>query len=112
MVAVFFFLFLFPFPGYRKLSDVFDRDLDLKETVAHLLEKETTACKKAYKHVAFHYNMKDINHLEGKTSRGEDVLVYLETALPDLTVYHFCKVLKGENIRRLDIVNKLIDYLI
>jgi len=29
-----------------------------------------------------------LDNLEGKTSPGEDVLVYLETALPDLTVYH------------------------
>ena len=88
--------------------------MNLKEAVANLLEKETTACRKAYKHVAFHYNMKGIDHLEvqRKTRPGEDVLVYLETALPDLTVYHFCKVLKGENIRRLDIVKKLVDYLI
>lgn len=86
--------------------------MNLKETVANLLEKKTTAGRKAYKHVAFHYKMKGIDHLEQKTSPGEDVLVYLETALPDLTVYHFCKVLKGENIRRLDIVNKLVDYLI
>ncbi|XP_029208472.2 uncharacterized protein LOC114972102 isoform X2 [Acropora millepora] len=100
--------------SYRKLSEVFNSDMNLKEAVANLLEKETTACRKAYKHVAFHYNMKGIDHLEvqRKTSPGEDVLVYLETALPDLTVYHFCKVLKGENIRRLDIVKKLVDYLI
>ena len=114
LVAVFFFflIFLFPFPGYRKLSEVFESDLNLKETVAKLLEKETFACRKAYKHVAVHFNMKDVDYLERRYNPGEDVLVYLEACYPDLTVYHFCKVLKDNNIRRFDIVNKLVGYLI
>ncbi|XP_067040144.1 uncharacterized protein [Acropora muricata] len=98
--------------SYRKLSEVFYRDLDLKETVANLLEKEITVCRKAYKHVAFHYKMTDIDRLERCKNPGEGVLDYLKSAQPDLTVYHFCKVLKGETIRRLDIVYKLVDYLI
>ncbi|XP_074620483.1 uncharacterized protein LOC141879205 isoform X2 [Acropora palmata] len=100
--------------SYRKLSEVFDRDLDLKETVANLLEKETTVCGKAYKHVAFHYKMTDldIDRLERCKNPGEGVLDYLKSTQPDLTSYHFCKVLKGETLRRLDIVYKLLDYLI
>ena len=113
-LGCFFFKYFFPFPGYRKLSEVFDRDLDLKETVANLLEKETTVCGKAYKHVAFHYKMTDldIDRLERCKNPGEGVLDYLKSTQPDLTSYHFCKVLKGETIRRLDIVYKLLDYLI
>ena len=99
LVAFFLYIFLFPFPGYRKLSEVFDRDLDLKETVANLLEKEITVCRKAYKHVAFHYKMTDIDRLERCKNPGEGVLDYLKSAQPDLTVYQFCKVLKGETIR-------------
>ena len=103
-------MFLFPFPGYRKLTEVFDSHLSLKETVTSLLEKETNACK----HVAFHYKMKSIDRhkLERCKNPGENVLGYLETKHPDLTVYHFCKVLKDKDIRRLDIVNELVDYLI
>ena len=80
--------------------------------MADLLEKETKACRKAYKHVASKYGMNNINQLERSKNPGEDVLGYLESAHPDLTVYQFCKVLKGEYIKRLDIVNKLAAYLI
>jgi len=56
--------------------------------------------------------MKSIDRLERCKNPGEAVLDFLKSTQPDLSVYHFCKVLKGENIRRLDIVNKLLDYLI
>ena len=80
--------------------------------MAYLLEKETNAYGKTCKRVAFKCGMNKIDRLEQSKNPGEEVLGYLELAYPDLTVYHFCKVLKGENIRRLDIVNKLVDYLI
>ena len=108
---LFFYIFLFPFPGYRELSEVFESDFNLRETVAKLLEKKT-ACRQAYKHVASHFNMKDVGYLERRDNPGEDVLVYLETTHPNLTIYRFCKALKAKNIRRLDIVNKLVGYLI
>ncbi|XP_074620698.1 uncharacterized protein LOC141879336 isoform X2 [Acropora palmata] len=99
--------------SYRKLAEVFENDLILKETVANLLQKETNVCRKAYKRVAFYYKMTDIaDQLERCKNPGEDVLDSLKSTQPDLTVHHFCMVLKGENIRRLDIVNKLIDYLV
>ena len=91
---------------------MFDSNLYLEEIVANLLEKETRLCRKAYRQVAFHYKLTNIDRLERRNNPGEDVLVYLETCHPDLTVHDFCKVLKGENMRRLDIVNKLVDYLI
>ena len=56
--------------------------------------------------------MKDVGYLERRDNPGEDVLVYLETTHPNLTIYRFCKALKAKNIRRLDIVNKLVGYLI
>ena len=105
-------MFLFPFPGYRELAEVFDSDLYLKGTVANLLERETGLCRKTYKQVAFQYKVKDIDRLDRCENPGEDVLDSLKSSQPNLTVYHFCKVLKGEKIRRLDIVNKLVDYLI
>ena len=94
-----FLIFLFPFPGYRKLAEAFESDLYLEGTVANLLEKETGLCGKAYRQVAFQYKMKDIDRLERCKNPGKDVLDSLKSTQPDLTVYHFCKVLKGENIR-------------
>ena len=109
-LVVSFLAFLFPFPGYRKLAEAFSRSLDLKETVAYLLQKEGVA---GYKNVAVNYMMKDLDllKLKGCPNPGEDVLGFLESTNPDLTVYQFCKVLKSKNLRRLDIVNILVDYL-
>ena len=87
-------------------------DFRLKDTVANLLDKETTACRKAFKHFALRFNLKDFYYFERSRNPGEDVLNYLAARYPDLTVYRFCKVLKDNNIRRLDIVNKLVGYLI
>ena len=105
-----FLTFLFPFPGYTKLAEAFNSSLDLKDTVAYLLQEEGVA---GYKHVAVNYKMKDLDllKLRGCPKPGEEVLGYLESTNPDLTVYQFCKVLKGKKIRRLDIVNILVDYL-
>ena len=80
--------------------------------MANTLEEEIGLCRKAYRQVAFQYKMKGIDRLERCKNPGEAVLDFLKSTQPDLTVYHFCKVLKDENIRRLDIVNKLLDYLI
>ena len=64
-----------------------------------------------YEHVASHYEM-DIDVLEQCENPGEGVITNLAAKYPDLPVYHFCKVLKDTNIRRLDIVNELKGYLI
>lgn len=86
--------------------------MNLKETVAALLEQETNAYRKAYRKVAFHYQMSNFGHLDRSKAPGEDVLDFLKASHPDLNVYDFCKVLKREDVRRLDIVKKLVDYLI
>ena len=78
--------------------------------MANLLRKEVEGIA-GYKHVAFHYEM-DIDVLEQCPNPGEGVIVKLEATYPDLTVYHFCKVLKNIKIRRLDIVNELKGHLI
>ncbi|KAK2556096.1 hypothetical protein P5673_022116 [Acropora cervicornis] len=58
--------------------------------------------------------MYNINRLERWKNPGksQEIFCYLESSHPNLTVYHFCKELKDENVRRLDVVNKLVDYLI
>ena len=42
---------------------------------------------------------------------GKGVIEFLTTSNPELTVYDFCKNLKEENIRRLDIVEVLSAHL-
>lgn len=97
---------------YRTLAEAFDSDLNLKEKVAILLEKDIDAYRKSYRKVAFHYKMSNYDHLERHRTPGEDVLDFLKASHPNLNVYDFCKVLKREDVRRLDIVDKLVDYLI
>lgn len=97
---------------YKKLAQVFQSSFPLKTTVEDLLEKETNAYGKTCKHVAFKYRMYNINRLERWKNPGAEVFCYLESTHPNLTVYHFCKELKDENIRRLDFVNKFVHHLI
>lgn len=97
---------------YRTLAEAFDSDLNLKLKVAMLLEEDTDAYGKAYRKVAFHYQMSNYGHLGQRKTPGEDVLNFLQASHPDLNVYDFCKVLKREDVRRLDIVNELVAYLI
>ncbi|XP_067040155.1 uncharacterized protein [Acropora muricata] len=96
--------------SYKTLTEVLQSSLYLKNKVANLLRKEVEGIA-GYKHVAFHYEM-DIDVLEQCQNPGEGVIVKLEATYPDLTVYHFCKVLKNIKIRRLDIVNELKGHLI
>ena len=49
----------------------------------------------------------DLDSLKRSENQGEEVIACLKTSNPSLTVYHFCKTLKEENIRRLDIVDVL-----
>lgn len=62
-----------------------------------------------WKKVAHKYNMRevDIDNLERSQKAGEDVIAYLKSAKPDLTVYEFCKSLK--DIHRNDIIKSLSD---
>lgn len=54
----------------------------------------------------------DIDVLEQCENPGEGVIAKLGAEHPDLAVYHFCKVLKDKEIRRLDIVKELKGHLI
>ena len=44
--------------------------------------------------------------------RGRAVLEFLQTSMPDLTVFDFCKTLKAETFKRFDIVKKLKDHFL
>ncbi|XP_068720298.1 uncharacterized protein [Montipora capricornis] len=91
--------------GYRLLKDVFDRSINTKQRVENQLCQEVNKCK-AWERVAFKYKM-DLDSLKISENPGEEVIACLKTSNPSLTVYHFCKTLKEENIRRLDIVDVL-----
>ncbi|XP_068702578.1 uncharacterized protein [Montipora foliosa] len=97
---------------YRLLKDVFEQSLDTQRTVENLLCKEIMRCR-AWEQVAFKYKM-DLNYLNSKRSgdQGEEVIAYLKASNPNLSVYNFCKTLKEDSIRRLDIVDELSSYLV
>ena len=44
--------------------------------------------------------------------RGREVLEFLKTSKPKLTVYDFCKTLKKENFKRFDIVKELENHFL
>ncbi|XP_074620476.1 uncharacterized protein LOC141879202 isoform X3 [Acropora palmata] len=96
--------------SYKTLTEVFQSSIYLRNKVANLLRKKVEGFA-GYEHVASHYEM-DIDVLEQCENPGEGVITNLAAKYPDLPVYHFCKVLKDTNIRRLDIVNELKGYLI
>ena len=48
-----------------------------------------------------------IDALRNDPEAGSKTLGYLESAVPELTVYDFCETLKEHHIRRLDIVKAL-----
>ena len=49
--------------------------------------------------------------LENHMEPGKAVLEYLMASKPDLTVYSFCKTLKGREFNRFDIVRRLEDHI-
>ena len=65
------------------------------------------------KQVAAKYGMTsyDIVALDNYTDPGKAVLEYLMASKPDLTVYSFCKTLKGREFNRFDIVRRLEDHI-
>lgn len=62
--------------------------------------------------VAAKYGMTsyDIVALDNYMEPGKAVLEYLMASKPELTVYSFCKTLKGKEFKRSDIVRRLEDH--
>ena len=58
--------------------------------------------------------MKDhqIGTLDNSKEPGNLVLEFLKGSMPNLTVYDFCKMLKEDNMKRLDIVKHLEDHFL
>lgn len=93
---------------YKSLKDVHRQDFQTYERVGRLLSQKKHGLG-GWREVAFKYEMNhlDIDALGNDPEAGSKTLGFLESAVPGLTVYDFCKTLKEHNIRRLDIVQEL-----
>lgn len=96
--------------GLKNLNEV--DDLETQDEIASLLEERTPGLG-GYRQMAAEYRMKkhEIKGLENSGRPGQEVMEFLHGSKPDLTVYSFCKMLKGDNMKRFDIVNILEDHL-
>ena len=93
---------------YIYLTDVQQEDFQTYERVGHLLSQKKYG-QGGWREVAHKYGMDQscIDALENDPEAGSKTLGFLEAAVPELTVYDFCKTLKEHHIRRLDIVQEL-----
>ena len=67
-----------------------------------------------WREVAARYELEryKIDSLSSSNEPGKSVIDFLTGSRPNLTVYDFCKVLKENAIKRLDIVNILKDHFL
>ena len=102
-------LIFFGLLGFKYLTEVFQDNLQILESVAKRLQTKVPDAG-GWKQVAHKYGMAEETRdsLEGSQERGESVIGYLKTAHPQLTVYEFCKYLK--DIKRNDIIIALSDH--
>ena len=100
---------LIRFSGYKCLKDI---DFDTQDRIGDLLTAESFASG-GWRQIASKYKMDKvkIKLLENDPEVGRKILEYLRSSNPDLTVYEFCKVLKEDRVRRLDIVKELEGHL-
>lgn len=98
---------------YKSLTDVQSENFQTYENVGRLLSLKKHGLG-GWREVAFKYGMKhlDIKALERDSEAGNKTLDFVATATPGLTVYEFCKTLKEHNIRRLDIVQELMNHFL
>jgi len=98
------------FSEYKCLEDI--TDLHTRDRIGDLLTLKGSGSG-AWRHIAFKYEMDQlqIKLLEDDAEAGRKTLEYLRTSNPDLTVYDFCKALKEDRVRRLNIVKELLEHL-
>ena len=94
--------------AYKSLRDVQQEEFQTYERVGRLLSQEIHGLG-GWREVAHKYKMNQvhIDALRNDPEAGSITLAFLESAVPELTVYDFCKTLKEHHIRRLDIVQEL-----
>ena len=102
--------YLFSFSGPKLLADV---DICTRDKIALLLENKRYSLG-GCRDVAAKYAMEDhkIGALSNSKEPGKDVMEFLMGSKPNLTVYDFCKFLKGNEMRRLDVVKILEDHFL
>ena len=95
--------------GLKYLREV---EFGTRDEIAKRLEIKTHGLG-GYRELAAYYGMKDyeVKGLENSRQPGQDVLEFLQGTNPELTVYHFCKKLKEDNMKRFDIVRVLENHL-
>ncbi|XP_022781247.1 uncharacterized protein LOC111322424 [Stylophora pistillata] len=94
-----------------KLKLLQEVDFETREELARMLENGLYSLGD-WKQVAAEYGMREryISGLANSKEPGKNVIEFLGGSHPDLTVYSFCRVLKHQKIRRLDIVKLLEDH--
>lgn len=94
-----------------KLKLLQEVDFHTREELARMLENGLYSLGD-WKQVAAEYGMRErsISGLANSKEPGKNVIEFLGGSHPDLTVYSFCRVLKHQKIRRLDIVKLLEDH--
>lgn len=102
--------FAFAFSGPKLLSEL---DFNTRDEIAWLLKK-TQFGLGGFKKVAAEYGMTSVQRgaVEDSPNPGNVVLEFIDMTKPDLTVYDFCKTLKGVGFQRFDIVRKLKDHFL
>lgn len=102
--------FCLAFSGPKLLSEL---DFNTRDEVAWLLKK-TQFGLGGFKKVAAEYGMTSVQRgaVEDSPNPGNVVLEFIDMTKPDLTVYDFCKTLKGVGFQRFDIVRKLKDHFL
>ena len=95
--------------GFKYLREV---DLETRDKIAILLENKTPGLG-GYRQIAANYGMEEyqVKGLENSHHAGQDVMEFLQGSNTNLTVYIFCKKLKEDSMKRLDIVTVLEDHL-
>ncbi|CAH3166090.1 unnamed protein product, partial [Porites evermanni] len=95
----------------KNLKRLGQLDMTTRHEIACLLGKRNVGLG-GVTQVAAKYGMTsyDIVALDNYMEPGKAVLEYLMASKPELTVYSFCKTLKGKEFKRSDIVRRLEDH--